>query len=341
MSTEVGQAARHQGVGTGADLPIESRLPSFDGALSWLNSEPLSVAELRGKVVLVQFWTYTCINWLRTEPYVRAWFEKYRDHGLVVIGVHTPEFEFEKDLDNVRRALKDMRIEYPVAIDSDYAVWTAFANNYWPALYFADAQGRIRHHRFGEGDYERSEMVIRQLLVDAGFSNLPAGLVDADGKGPEAVADWGDLFSPENYLGYDRTSGLEAPGGIIPKKRHRYSAPSGLGVNDWALSGDWTVGEGSIVLNEPNGRIVYQFHARDLHLVMGPAKRGTAVRFRVFLDGTAAGDAHGADVDAAGAGTVSEQRMYQLIRQPKPIRDRRFEIEFLDPGAEAFCFTFG
>ena len=329
---EVGErrgAARHQGVGSGEEeLPVESMLPSFDGATGWLNSPPLAPGGLSGSVVLVQFWTYTCINWLRTLPYVRGWAEKYKAVGFVVIGVHSPEFEFEKKLDNIRRAAEDMRIRYPIAVDNDYEVWRAFANNYWPALYFADVQGRIRHHRFGEGDYERSEMVIRQLLADAGRDALPQGLVQVDATGPEAAADWGDLGSPENYLGSDRTSNLD-------------ETPTRLRLNHWALTGEWTVAPGSIHLNQPGGRIAYRFHARDLHLVMGPAAHVTSVRFRVLIDGQAPGPAHGVDVDAKGNGTVAEQRMYQLIRQTKPIADRTFEIEFLDSGVDAFAFTFG
>lgn len=334
MSTEVGRdrsVARHQGVAAGAaDLPAEGALPSFDGATGWLNSPPLTPAGLRGRVVLVQFWTYTCINWLRTLPYVRAWADKYKEHGLVVVGVHTPEFEFEfeKQLDNVRRAAHDMRVDYPIAIDSDYAVWRAFANNYWPALYFADAQGRIRHHRFGEGDYERSEMVIRQLLADAGVDAIPGGLVAVDAAGSEAAADWVDLRSPENYLGYDRTSNFE-------------ETSTRLRLNHWSLSGDWTSAPNSIHLNQPNGRIAYQFHSRDLHLVMGPAVAGSTVRFRVLIDGQPPSAARGVDIDSQGNGTVADQRMYQLIRQVKPIVDRRFEIEFLDAGVEAFVLTFG
>ena len=329
---EVGErrgAARHQGVGSGEEeLPVESMLPSFDGATGWLNSPPLAPGGLSGSVVLVQFWTYTCINWLRTLPYVRGWAEKYKAVGFVVIGVHSPEFEFEKDPDNVRRAANDMGIHYPIAIDNDYEVWRAFANNYWPAFYFADVQGRIRHHRFGEGDYERSEMVIRQLLADAGRDALPQGLVQVDATGPEAAADWGDLGSPENYLGSDRTSNLD-------------ETPTRLRLNHWALTGDWTVAPGSIHLNQPGGRIAYRFHARDLHLVMGPAAHVTSVRFRLLIDGQPPGAAHGVDVDAGGYGTVAEQRMYQLIRQTKPIADRTFEIEFLDSGVDAFAFTFG
>jgi thiol-disulfide isomerase/thioredoxin len=316
-------------------------LPPFDGATAWLNSPPLTPAGLRGKVVLVQFWTYTCINWLRTLPYVRAWADKYKDQGFVVVGVHTPEFGFEKQLDNVRPAAHDMRIEYPIAVDNDYAVWGAFANNYWPALYFVDAQGRIRHHRFGEGDYERSEMIIQQLLADLGAESIPGGLVDVDGPGAEAAADWVDLRSPENYLGYERTSDFESSDGVAWDESHVYTAPTGLRLNHWALSGDWTIASGAIRLNQAGGRIAYRFHARDLHLVMGPAARGTSVRFRVFIDGDAPGRARGVDVDDQGNGTVTQPRMYQLIRQEKPIADRQFEIEFLDPGVEAFVFTFG
>ena len=296
---------------------------------------------MRGKVVLVHFCTYTCINWLRTLPYVRAWAEKYKGQGLVVVGVHTPEFAFEKDVENVRRALKDMGVVYPVAIDNDYAVWRAFGNRYWPALYFVDAQGRIRHHHFGEGEYERSERVIRQLLAEAGAGGAGHGAGFGGGRGAEAAADWGSLKSPENYVGYERTENFASPGGAASDERRVYAAPAQLSLNQWALSGDWTVGKQAVVLNEAGGRIVYRFHARDLHLVMGPAARGTSVRFRVALDGQPPGAAHGVDVDEQGNGTVTEQRLYQLIRQPEPITDRQFEIEFLDPGAEAFAFTFG
>ncbi len=244
---------------------------------------------LRGKVVLVEFWTYTCINWLRTLPYVRAWAEKYKDHGLVVIGVHTPEFAFEKDLDNVRRAVKDMRVDYPVAVDNDYAVWRAFKNQYWPALYFVDAQGRIRHHHFGEGEYEQSERVIQQLLAEAGAGGVGQELVSVDAGGIEVAADWGSLKSPENYVGYERTENFASPGGAAPDKRRIYAVPAQLSLNQWALSGDWTVGRQATVLNTADGRIAYRFHARDLHLVMGPAARGTPVRFRVTHRRTAAG----------------------------------------------------
>lgn len=322
-------------------LPIEGELPSLGGANAWLNSQPLTANSLRGKVTLFQFCTYTCINWLRTLAYVRAWDEKYRGQGLAVVGVHTPEFPFEKDLDNVRRALREMRVVYPVAVDNDYAVWRAFENQYWPALYFVDARGRIRHHHFGEGEYEQSERVIQQLLAEAGAGGVGQELVSADARGIEATADWGSLKSPENYVGYARTENFSSPGGAAKDEQRVYAAPAQLGLNQWALSGDWTVGKGAVALNKPGGRIAYRFHARDLHLVMGPSARGTSVRFRVTLDGQPVAAAHGVDVDDRGDGTVTEQRLYQLIRQPKPVADRRFEIEFIDPGIEAFAFTFG
>jgi thiol-disulfide isomerase/thioredoxin len=331
-------AARHPAA---VQLPIEGELPSLGGATAWLNSPPLSAADLRGKVVLIDFWTYTCINWLRTLPYVRAWADKYRDHGVVVIGVHTPEFPFEHDLENVRQAAKNMRVEYPIAIDNDYAIWSAFNNHYWPALYIVDAQGRIRYHQFGEGAYEQSEMILQQLLAEAGIGGIAHELVSVDAQGAEAAADWGDLRSPENYVGYERTENFSSPDGAVVDKPRVYSAPARFSLNHWALAGDWTVGRGATVLHAANGRIAYRFHARDLHLVMGLAARGTSVRFRVFIDGQAPGAAHGIDVDEQGNGTVTEQRLYQLIRQPKPIADRQFEIEFLDAGVEAFAFTFG
>src|SRR3989440_5265426 len=322
-------------------LPIEGELPSLGGATEWLNSPPLTATGLRGKVVLIDVWTYTCINWLRTLPYVRAWAEKYKNQGLVVIGVHAPEFAFEKNIDNVRRAAKDMRVNYPIAIDNDYAIWRAFKNEYWPALYFVDAQGRIRHHHFGEGEYEQSEKIIQQLLAGAGIGGIGHELVSVDGRGAEAGADWTSLKSPENYVGYERTENFASPGGAVLDKRRVYAAPARLRLNQWALSGDWTMGKEATVLNKADGRIAYRFHARDLHLVMGPAARGIPVRFRVFIDGQAPGAAHGIDVDDQGNGTVTQQRLYQLIRQPKPIADRQFEIEFLDAGVEAFAFTFG
>jgi thiol-disulfide isomerase/thioredoxin len=323
------------------ELPIEGELPSLVGATTWLNSQPLSVDELRGKVVLINFWTYTCINWLRQIPYVRAWAEKYREQGLTVIGVHTPEFAFEKNLDNVRRALTDMSLDYPIAVDNDYAVWRAFENHYWPALYFIDTQGRIRHHHFGEGNYERSERVIQQLLSESGTDRVAQEMVEVEARGFEAAADWNSLKSPENYLGYARTENFASPGGAVLNKPHSYTAPAQLQRNQWALSGDWTIGRQAIVLNKSGGRIAYRFHARDLHLVMGPAERGTSIRFRVFVDGQPAVAARGLDVDERGEGTTTGQRLYQLVRQSQPITDRQFEIEFLDAGVEAFAFTFG
>ena len=322
-------------------LRIEGDLPSLSGATLWLNSEPLTAAKLRGKVVLIEFWTYTCINWRRQLPYVRAWAEKYKDSGLVAIGVHTPEFSFEKNVDNVRRAAKDIRVDYPIAIDSDATIWRAFNNEYWPALYFIDAQGHIRHHQFGEGEYERSEAILQQLLAEAGKAGVGHELVSVDARGAEAAADWTSLSSPETYVRYQRIERFASPGGAVVQKRHAYAAPARLALNHWALAGVWTLGNDAAVLNEASGRIVYRFHARDLHLVMGPAAPGTSARFRVLIDGQPPGPAHGIDVDERGYGTVSEQRLYQLIRQPAPIADRQFEIEFLDPGVEAFAFTFG
>jgi hypothetical protein len=267
--------------------------------------------------------------------------ERYEDHGLVVVGVHTPEFSFEKDLENVREALKQMRVTYPVAVDSDHAIWEAFTNQYWPALYFVDAEGRIRHHRFGEGDYDRSEIVIQQLLAEAGVERSGDELVSVDPQGPEVAADWGSLGSGETYLGYRRTDGFASPGGLTPNEARSYDIPDRLRRNYWALAGDWTATPEAVVLNEPNGRIARHFEARDVHLVMGPPARGSSVRFRVLIDGAPAGAAAGSDVDADGSGQLIEQRMYQLIRQHGPITDRLFEIEFLDAGAEGFAFTFG
>ena len=324
-----------------AALPIEGELPSLGRVDEWLNSQPLTGAGLRGKVVLVNFWTYTCINWLRSLPYVRAWAEKYKDKGLVVIGVHSPEFAFEKNVDNVRRATKDMGVGYPVAIDNDLAIWRAFKNEAWPALYFIDAKGRIRHHQFGEGDYERAEKVIQQLLEEAGVVGIGSQLVSVDARGAEVAADWGSLKSSENYVGYERTLNFASPGGAVRNKRRVYAAPASLKLNHWALSGDWTATKQAIALNSANGRIAYRFHARDLHLVMGPAGRGTSVRFRALVDRQRPGSAHGVDVDDEGNGTVTGQQLYQLIRQPKLVADRQFEIEFFDSGVEAFAFTFG
>ena len=318
-----------------------SELASLERADVWLNSPPLTAPALRGKVVLVDFWTYTCINWLRTFPYVRAWADKYKDQGLVVIGVHAPEFSFEKDLSNVRRAAKDLKVGYPVAVDNGHVIWRAFDNQYWPALYFIDAQGRVRHQHFGEGSYEQSEMVIQQLLAEAGAADVSREPVAVDGRGLEAPADWRNLRSGENYVGYDRTQNFASPGGAVVDQARMYAPPARLRLNDWALSGEWTFKREAVALNKAGGRIAYRFHARDLHLVIGPAAPGTPVRFRVTIDGQAPGSAHGTDIDEQGMGTVSEQRLYQLIRQSQPIADRLFEIEFLDPGVEAFAFTFG
>jgi len=315
-------------------------LAALGRATEWLNSPRLTEAELLGKVVVVNFCTYTCINWLRTLPYVRAWSQKYTS-GLVVVGVHTPEFAFEHNLTNVRRAVQQLKIEYPIAIDNDYSIWRAFKNEYWPALYFIDARGRVRRHHFGEGEYERSEKTMQQFLTEAGVGGVRQGVVSGEASGVEAPADWGNLRSPENYLGYDRTENFASPGGAGLNRRRAYAAPARLALNQWALSGEWTIGRQTTVLNSPNGRIVYRFHARDLHLVMSPPREGVPVRFRVSIDGQPPGPAHGLDVDAGGNGTVGEPRLYQLIRQPKPIVDRQFEIEFLDAGVETFAFTFG
>lgn len=323
-----------------AALPIEGELPPLH-ATAWLNSPPLTPIGLRGKIVLIDFWTYTCINWLRTLPTIRAWAAKYKNHGLDVIGVHSPEFVFERDIDNVRRAVKAMGIDYPVAVDSEHAIWNAFQNEYWPALYFADAQGHIRYHYFGEGEYEQSELVIQRLLDEAALAGVPGGLVSVAPSGLEVAADWENLESQENYVGYERSQGFASPSGTGFDKPYIYAVPAQLRRNQWALAGDWTVGRPSIVLNKPGGRIAYRFHARDLNLVMGPATRGTSIRFRVLIDGQPPHGARGADIDDHGNGMVAEQQVYQLIRQQRPIADRTFEIEFLEPGVEAFCFTFG
>ena len=317
------------------DLPIEGELASLDGATGWLNSQPLSTESLRGKVVLVDFWTYTCINWLRTLSYIRAWAETYEQHGLVVIGVHTPEFPFEEDVDNVREAVKEMAVEYPVALDSDYGIWRAFDNHYWPAAYVADAEGRIRHHRFGEGGYDELERIIQRLL------GVDGDLVSVSPHGFEAQADWANLGSPETYLGYEQAQNFASPAGASPGEGHSYVAPDRLKLNHWALAGDWTLEKRASVLNQADGRISLRFHARDVHLVMGPPERGTSVPFRVLLDGDTPGSAHGVDIDEDGHGAVAQQRLHQLIRQEGPIDDRTFEITFLAPGVEAYAFTFG
>jgi thiol-disulfide isomerase/thioredoxin len=322
-------------------LPVEGHLPGFDAATEWLNSPPLTAAGLRGRVVLVQFLTYTCINWLRTLAYLRAWAERYTDQGLTVIGVHTPEFDFEHDLDNVRRAIKELRVGFPVAVDNDYGIWSAFDNHYWPALYFVDAQGQIRHHQFGEGQYEESEMILQQLLTEAGSGGTDQELTSVDPDGLEAAADWASLRSPENYLGYERTENFASPSGPVLDAPHAYAAPTRLRLNHWALAGAWTVQRGAVALNQAGGRILYRFQARDLHLVMAPGAPATPVRFQVHLDGEPPGAAHGSDVDDQGNGTLTGPRLYQLLRQPGPISDRSFEITFHDPGVQGYAFTFG
>ena len=316
-------------------------LNSLKNANGWINSNPLSATSLAGKVVLIDFCTYSCINWLRTLPYIRAWSEKYKDQGLVVIGIHTPEFEFEHNLENVRPALKAMKVEYPIAIDNDRSIWNAFDNQYWPALYLLDSHGRVRYHRFGEGDYVQGEKTIQQLLSETRAGNISQELVSINAPGIEAAADWNSLGSGENYLGYQRTEHFSSPGGQVPDKHFAYNIPNVLTLNQWALSGDWTMQEHVILLNQPQGQIGYQFHARDLHIVMASADKTKPIRFKVLIDGQQPGAAHGIDTNEEGLGSVSEPRLYQLIRQPGPITDRRFTIEFLEPGLEAFSFTFG
>jgi len=323
-----------------AAIPVEGWLPSLEGANGWVHSEPLTPAMLRGKVVLVDFWTYTCINWQRTEPYVRAWAEKYRDSGLVVIGVHTPEFEFEKLPDNVRAGIEAFRVGYPVAIDNDYAIWRAFDNRYWPAIYIADANGRVRYHQFGEGAYARTEAVIRQLLREAGHPPAGDDVARPDARGSEVAADWENLRSGENYLGAGRSDGFVSVTDL-GRRRGDHDPRTALRRNEWTLVGDWTIRPDAVALEKPGGRIVYRFHARDVHLVMGPPMPGAAVHFRVLLDGHRPGRDHGTDIDDAGNGTATGQRLYQLIRQSGPIADRVIEIKFLDPGIDAYVFTFG
>jgi thiol-disulfide isomerase/thioredoxin len=331
----------HHLPGDSGELPVEAPLSSFAGATGWLNSEPLTPEGLRGRVVLVDFWTYTCVNWLRTLPYVRAWDEKYAAQGLTTIGVHTPEFDFEHDVDNITAQADALRVPFPIAVDSDYGIWQAFDNHYWPAVYIADAQGRIRYHHFGEGEYAMQEMVIQQLLLEAGADDVNQDLVSVDPVGLEVAADYRTLHSPETYLGYGQATGLASPDGLRSDESHDYAPPSGLRLNQWAPSGSWAISRRAATATAPNARLTIRFQARDVNLVMGPAVRGTTIPFRVSIDGQPATGAHGTDVDADDNGTVTEQRTYQLIRQPAPISERVFEIEFLDPGVELFCFTFG
>ncbi|WP_159914663.1 cytochrome c biogenesis protein DipZ [Pantoea sp. 18069] len=324
-----------------ANLPVESTRPSLGGAVEWLNSPPLTMESLRGKVVLVDFWTYSCINCLRTLPYVRAWAQKYKDQGLVVIGVHTPEFAFEKNIANVRKAARDLQVGYPIAVDNDYAIWRAFRNRYWPAHYFIDAQGRVRHHHFGEGSYAQSERVIQQLLAEAASTAAtPLDLVTVDAEGVAQAPDMANVRSPETYLGHQKAENFISPGGLVADAPHTYTVGTPR-LNEWGLAGDWTVRPEHAESNKSAGAVAYRFHARDLHLVLGPGADGKPVRFQVTIDGAAPGDSHGVDIGADGTGVVEGQRLYQLIRQAGPIRDRTFEIRFLDPGAQVFAFTFG
>ena len=309
-------------------------MPPLAGAAEWLNSEPLGPTELRGHVVLVNFWTLTCINWLRQEPYLRGWSRAYRDDGLVVIGVHTPEFSFEHEIADVRRAAEDRGIDYPVAVDNDYVIWSAFDNHYWPALYFMDADGIIRDHQFGEGRYEQSERFIQRLL------GIDRDLVTVEGRGVEAAADWNHLRTPETYLGYGRSDRFSSPNGVSFDKRRAYELPDSLRVNHWALQGDWTIGAESAVLCGAGGSIAYRFHARDAHLVLSPGAP-EPMPFHVLLDGTAPGPSHGIDVNAEGNGVLRDGRMYQLVRQHDAVRERTLEITFVEPGAKAYAFTFG
>src|SRR5262245_13402923 len=335
-------AAAHFGLAGRADanqrLPRE--LAAIADAPDWLNSPRLTASSLAGTIVLVDFWTYTCINWLRTLPYVRAWAQRYRQK-IAVIGVHTPEFPFEHQIDNVRRSVQQMRVEHPVVIDNDYRIWRAFRNQYWPALYLVDAPGRISHQQFGEGGYDASERAIQRLLKEGEASEASNGLVTVEGSGFEAAADWSSLRSPETYVGYDRTQNFASKDSARVDQRRTYRAPSRLALNEWSLAGDWTMRRTATVLNTAPGQILYRFHARDVHLVMGPSRPEAPVPFRVTIDGQPPGAAHGLDVDEGGRGTLREQRLYQLVRQPQPIVDRTLTIEFDDAGAEAFSFTFG
>ncbi len=326
--------------GAGEQLPVEGQMPPLDGAVQWLNSSPLTTEQLKGKVVLVDFWTYSCINCLRAIPYVKAWAEKYKDQGLVVIGVHSPEFAFEKNVDNVKKAISDLGITYPVAVDNDYAIWRAFDNEYWPAHYFIDAKGQVRHHHFGEGDYDQSERIIQQLLAEAGKTGVSSDIVDVKATGAEAASDAANVQSPETYVGYQRSENFVDDKGTVNDAAHDYVAATPK-LNEWGLTGNWTVGSEQATLNAADGTIYYRFHARDLHLVLGPGADGKPVRFKVTVDGKAPDDGHGADTDADGNGTVTGQRLYQLVREAGPVGDHTFDIHFLDPGVQAFAFTFG
>ncbi|TPK66920.1 redoxin domain-containing protein [Mesorhizobium sp. B2-4-15] len=323
--------------------PISEKfeLGSIGGPTTWINSQPLTVSQLRGKVVLVDFWTYTCINWRRTLPYLQAWHEKYRSQGLIVIGIHTPEFSFERDLDNVRQAVKEMHIDYPVLTDNDEAVWRAFGNQLWPTLYLIDSEGRVKYRLAGERSYERAEPILRKMLSENGGSNIDPEPAFVKARGFEAAADWTELNSPETYTGYEFTHSFASPQGMVRDRPTAYKVPSQLGLNEWALDGRWTGRKENVVLDEAGGSVTYRFHARDLHLVMGLPAKGTSVKFRILIDGKPPGAAHGLDVDENGDGTISELRLYQLVRQPTPVVDRQFEIKFFGPGVEVYDFTFG
>ena len=331
----------HRPAGDAPVLPDEGPLPSFERATGWLNSEPLTPGDLVGGVVLVSFWTYTCVNWLRTLPYLRDWNEKYSAAGLTIVGVHTPEFDFEGDPRNVASHVRSLGIEYPVAVDSDFGVWDEFANHYWPAVYLADGNGRIRYHHFGEGDYAMTEMAIQQLLVEAGAADVDPGLVAPTPKGLEVAADWATLRSPETYLGYGQSSGFASEDPDFHDRAHDYGRPGDLSLNSWVVTGNWTARRHAFVVNEPGGWVVFAFHARDVNLVMAPLVTGASIPFRVYLGADPVGSAHGADVDSAGRGVVDNPNTYQLIRQEDPIVDRVVKIEFLAAGVEAYCFTFG
>ena len=331
----------HHLPGDSGELPVEGQLPSFAGATGWLNSEPLTPEGLRGRVVLVDFWTYTCVNWLRTLPYVRAWDAKYAAQGLTTIGVHTPEFDFERDVDNIVAQARALGVPYPIAVDSDYGVWNAFDNHYWPAVYIADAQGRIRYHHFGEGEYAMQEMVIQQLLLEAGAEDVDPDLVSVDPVGLEVAADYRTLRSPETYLGYGQATGMASPDGLRADEPHDYTPPSRLGLNEWAPSGGWSISRRAATATAANARLAYPLPGPRCEPGDGAGRARHRDPLPRLLDGQPATGAHGTDVDADGNGTVAEQRTYQLIRQPAPITERVFEIEFLDPGVELFCFTFG
>lgn len=323
-------------------LDREGRMPSLSGATRWLNSPPLTRAGLKGKVVLVDFWTYSCINCLRELPYINAWADKYKPYGLVVIGVHAPEFDFEKNIDNIQKAMSRYHITFPVAVDNDLTIWSAFDNHYWPAAYFIDAKGQIRHHTFGEGGYAASERVIQELLTEAGAKNVPTSIVSVDGTGAQQEGDFKDMLSPETYVGYARAQHFAATGGAIQDSAADYvTDTAALGLNDWGLEGNWTVGAEHARLNKPGGQVIFRFHARDLHLVMGPGPDGKPVHFKVTIDGHAPGMQHGSDIDAEGNGTVTGQRLYQLVRQTGPVTNHTFSITFTEPGVQVYSFTFG